>query len=369
MSLYFIKPVVWNSQGYLRPSGEKFVSGYPAETGFGHEEWNNSPRLTFTDGGELKHAFHTEGFGNQLLDKAPADIFVFMIASYRGKQYLVAVAGRSTSLFENRHRKERERLFGLIADKSQFPKDAWSLDGVQKAHSNSYSKLLARWHKEQHWFVSWICPADHYLGLAAPLELDATAITGRRRLVGMYGAYQEIGRAQALRIIDCVPASENQRVLTNLKNAISHSDSDVATDIEELIVRTKTRPTTRRALIDARLGQGKFRQQLEDQWSEACAVTGCSVRELLRASHIKPWKSSSDKERLDSKNGILLTVHLDALFDSGLITFDETGAIISSSKLTDNGNPRLDLSGTIVAPLSDQTKTYLRHHQEYVFRG
>jgi len=40
MPLYFFKPVVWNENGYLRPGGAKFTSGYPFENGFGHEEWN-----------------------------------------------------------------------------------------------------------------------------------------------------------------------------------------------------------------------------------------------------------------------------------------------------------------------------------------
>ena len=38
--------------------------------------------------------------------------------------------------------------------------------------------------------------------------------------------------------------------------------------------------------------------------------------ELLRASHAKPWAKASDIERLDSFNGLLLSVHLDAMFDS-----------------------------------------------------
>jgi hypothetical protein len=50
MSLYFFKPVVWNSSGYRKPSGARFTSGYPIEHGYGHEEWNNSDTLFFTDG-------------------------------------------------------------------------------------------------------------------------------------------------------------------------------------------------------------------------------------------------------------------------------------------------------------------------------
>jgi putative restriction endonuclease len=41
---------------------------------------------------------------------------------------------------------------------------------------------------------------------------------------------------------------------------------------------------------------------------------GLTTRALLRASHIKPWSQSTDSERLDPANGILLAAHIDALF-------------------------------------------------------
>ena len=51
------------------------------------------------------------------------------------------------------------------------------------------------------------------------------------------------------------------------------------------------------------------------------------------ASHIVPWKDSSDQERRDVNNGILLSPTYDALFDKHLISFDDTGSIIISSKI------------------------------------
>lgn len=50
--------------------------------------------------------------------------------------------------------------------------------------------------------------------------------------------------------------------------------------------------------------------------------------ELLRASHIKPWASSNNVERLDPANGLLLAVNYDAAFDALLMTFDEGGGLI-----------------------------------------
>jgi putative restriction endonuclease len=88
-------------------------------------------------------------------------------------------------------------------------------------------------------------------------------------------------------------------------------------------------------LVKQRIGQDLYRAALMEYWSGACAVTGLAIPELLRASHAKPWaKCESDSERLDVFNGFLLTPNLDALFDAGLIAFDDHGRLLFSSRLT-----------------------------------
>ena len=86
--------------------------------------------------------------------------------------------------------------------------------------------------------------------------------------------------------------------------------------------------TTRDALVAARLGQGKFRDDLDEIWDERCALCALSRRELLRASHIKPWSASNNVERLDPYNGLLLAVGYDVAFDNLLITFDKNGKLV-----------------------------------------
>jgi hypothetical protein len=144
MALYFLKPVVWNDQGYQRPGGANFTSGYPAEQGFGHEEWNNSDRLEFSENGQRLRVFHTEGVGNQPLSKHRGRIFVFMIASLKGKRYLVSIASQATSLFND------EQRLHQLADKFHldgFWKDVWQLSSVQRAHK-SESEFRRLWKKE-----------------------------------------------------------------------------------------------------------------------------------------------------------------------------------------------------------------------------
>lgn len=82
-------------------------------------------------------------------------------------------------------------------------------------------------------------------------------------------------------------------------------------------------------LVRQRVGQDKFRDAMLDYWGGACAVTGVAIPEVLRASHAKPWtECTSDIERLDIFNGLLLIANLDALFDRFLISFDAQGMLM-----------------------------------------
>ncbi|MFN2857939.1 HNH endonuclease, partial [Escherichia coli] len=84
-------------------------------------------------------------------------------------------------------------------------------------------------------------------------------------------------------------------------------------------------------LVRQRVGQDRYRDALLAYWGGACAVTGVTVTETLRASHAKPWaECTDDTERLDAFNGFLLVANLDALFDRFLISFDGTGRLLIS---------------------------------------
>lgn len=85
--------------------------------------------------------------------------------------------------------------------------------------------------------------------------------------------------------------------------------------------------TEKERLVAARIGQGKFRSDVISAWQigEACCLTGIAIPELLIASHIKPWRDSTPKERLDAANGLLLATHVDKLFDKHLLSFKQEG--------------------------------------------
>lgn len=126
--------------------------------------------------------------------------------------------------------------------------------------------------------------------------------------------------------------------------------------------------TTKR-LIEARIGQGYFKKKLFER-SNFCLITGIKNNLYLEAAHIKPWSRSNDYEKLDPKNGILLTPNCHKLFDRGMITFSNNGKLIKSTKIKNDildilliENKKVDRS----ILLDTQTNKYLDWHRENIY--
>lgn len=127
--------------------------------------------------------------------------------------------------------------------------------------------------------------------------------------------------------------------------------------------------TTRESVIQSRIGQGQFRTSLVRYW-QGCSVSGCKQMELLKASHIKPWRDSSNAERLDVFNGLLLLPNLDACFDSGLISFDDDGKIVISSELDESTLSHLGINSNLkLLRVEQRHKDFLSYHRENIFRS
>ena len=126
--------------------------------------------------------------------------------------------------------------------------------------------------------------------------------------------------------------------------------------------------TEREATVRQRVGQNLFREGLLALWGGRCAITGLDAPELLRASHAKPWADSSDVERLDVFNGLLLAAHWDAAFDSGLITISTNGHIVPSTALSDATKDVLRVSDVLQIRVQAQHEPYFQWHREFVFK-
>jgi HNH endonuclease len=87
--------------------------------------------------------------------------------------------------------------------------------------------------------------------------------------------------------------------------------------------------TDREAIVRARVGQGLFKQRVM-QIETCCRITGVDRVSHLVASHCKPWRDSTNEERLNGENGLLLTPSIDHLFDRGFIGFEDSGNLVIS---------------------------------------
>jgi HNH endonuclease len=141
--------------------------------------------------------------------------------------------------------------------------------------------------------------------------------------------------------------------------------------IAQEITKDKEVPETEReALVMARRGQGRFKQNVL-RLESRCRITGVDKVEHLIASHCKPWRDcDSHRERLDGENGLLLTPSIDHLFDRGFITFESNGRLLISEvahkeSLRRMGVPVDEVKN--VGGFSEGQSRYLEYHRENLF--
>jgi hypothetical protein len=151
--------------------------------------------------------------------------------------------------------------------------------------------------------------------------------------------------------------------------AVLHNVAErVDLEIVPTIDQTLTGPTFREQLVRARRGQGVFRANVLLR-EDACRVTHVSEPRHLKASHIKPWRDASDTERLDGANGLLLSPHIDHLFDEGYITFSSNQELVIvpevRHKLLDAWG--IDV-GVRVGNFTREQNAYLDYHRTNVFK-
>ena len=143
--------------------------------------------------------------------------------------------------------------------------------------------------------------------------------------------YKYFITAKENNLVDDIEAIRKDSTInkTQKELLISARENNLADDIEAIRKDSTILETQKELLISARIGQHKYRKDLIELW-EKCSVSKCKMTDILIASHIKPWNESSNEEKLDPYNGLLLLPNYDTLFDKHLISFDEDGRIIIS---------------------------------------
>ncbi len=127
--------------------------------------------------------------------------------------------------------------------------------------------------------------------------------------------------------------------------------------------------TEKEAIIKARIGQGVFRQRLMDKYNSKCIITGINETNLLVASHIKPWRSANNYERISGENGLLLSPLYDKLFDLGFITFSDNMQILVSTRLSEENVKliNIDCNKVFIDNPSTELCENMRYHRKNIF--
>ena len=144
----------------------------------------------------------------------------------------------------------------------------------------------------------------------------------------------------------------------------AENDTEILDDIHQIEGDVEIPETQRLQLAKARIGQGLFRKRVM-LVDPRCRVTGVEDSRLLIASHIKPWRDASNSDRINGYNGIMLSPHVDALFDERLISFENDGRMLVHPSLPQDVLARWSIDRHAqVEAFEKQQFVFLEHHRE-----
>ena len=201
-----------------------------------------------------------------------------------------------------------------------------------------------------------------------------------------YSPLQENGNGNQRVYLTCIPESLAKKLRELIGEDVEQifleskerqgelkTDKEVEAErIERIIRKNKDiTETEKEALIKARKGQGKFRDDVLSLHKK-CPFTGVYNPTFLQAGHLKPWaKCQDNQERLDPLNGLPLTPVANHLIDRGFVTFNEEGLAIFSNRAE-----AVDLNAMGISLdkeyriniVNPRQKKYLKYHREKVFK-
>ena len=164
---------------------------------------------------------------------------------------------------------------------------------------------------------------------------------------------------------------ENIKILVdrylNMLVYLEELDEQKSNELIDIVKDMSIKNTKKEDIILGRVGQKSFQDKLKLFWKNKCAVTGSKI--LLVAGHIKPWRISNDRERLDVYNGILLSPNYDKAFDLGYISFQNNGQILlCESAINDLELLNINNSSRVNS-FSPFHNKYLEYHRNNMFKS
>ena len=164
-------------------------------------------------------------------------------------------------------------------------------------------------------------------------------------------------------------AIESEQALSEVQVRAGLDRETSQDDVADRVGEDRTTQTT------TRIGQNFFRTAVLSAYNGRCCITGLSLPALLVASHIIPWRHDS-ANRVNPRNGLLLSALHDKAFDSGFITIrDDMTVQVSRKQNATNDQFFSESIGYYDGkPISLPEKftpgrEFLSHHREYIFEN
>ena len=273
--------------------------------------------------------------------------------------------------YENMRLVERNDVVFSFCD-TQIKAVGVATDRAASAPKPDFGKVGKEW-SEQGWLV-----AVEFRELEQPIRPKEHIQKLKNYLPEKYSPLQPSGNGlQSVYLAEVPESMAGQLILiigAQYKEAVDGLLDEVGSapseDNQEGLIkgRTDIGSTEKEQLVKARRGQGIFRANVRLN-EKACRVTRVSNPNFLKASHIKPWKDSSDEEKLNGCNGLLLAPHIDHLFDKGLISFTDCGDLLTSPQLDREILKAWGLPSELnVGIFSKEQAGFLEYHRTVVFR-
>lgn len=240
---------------------------------------------------------------------------------------------------------------------------------AQTAPKPEFGNAGANWSNEG-WFVPvYYCSLDSPIRPADKIEII------RPFLPRQYSPLQVNGRGNQGVYLTLVPENLADALIGLMGPsyfkalaAVSGYSNVIDAEIDELPGNEpEIAPTYRQQVVKARRGQGVFRSNVL-LTEESCRVTRVGDSKHLRASHIKPWKDSNDSERLNGFNGLLLSPHIDHLFDKGFISFSNQQRLLIVPEVRGELLDKWSIDEAVnVGEFSRDQQAFLDYHRANVF--
>lgn len=145
----------------------------------------------------------------------------------------------------------------------------------------------------------------------------------------------------------------------NKNLSLTFSDNLIDYDYNSKLIKT-----TDNKIIKTRIKQAEFRQNVISICNGTCFITGVQDTSVLIASHIKSWAESNPQERVDGHNGLLLSPHIDKLFDNHLISFDYDGSLLISNRLDPTILDKWAIPRSFIGRFTPRQQLYINIHRE-----